>query len=155
MKKQLAAAVLTSVLLVSGCATQSGEGDLFQYKDTKIGNNSKVSAIVKELSGSEYYEGLELQTDNEPYELKVFYEATEEEFTDEMMMHNATAQFALIQNVDILTFIIAGEQHTVKREVLEDWYGQELKDVKTEEELVELEKEKPANTGEISMIFEN
>lgn len=155
MKKRLIAAILTSILLVSGCASQSSEGDLFKYKDTTIGNNSKVSAIVKELPGYDSYEGLELQKDNEPYELKVFYKATNKEFTDEMMMHNATAQFVLIQNVEILTFIIDGEQNTVKRKVLEDWYGQELKDVKTEDELTKLEKEKPANSGEISMIFEN
>lgn len=155
MKKIIVAAVLACAMLVSGCAAESASGDLFKYKNTKIGNASKLNAIVNELPGHDQFEGLELQTDNEPYEMKVFYETAEGEFTDEMMMHNATVQFVLIENADIITFVIDDDSHTVKREVLEDWYGQELKDIKTKEDLAELEKEKPANSGEISMIFEN
>ena len=153
MKKAIGTIVLVSMLLVSGCAAV-GSDDLFSYKNTKIGDVSNVSRIIEALPGNEPFEAMELQTDNEPYEMTTFYETTKGEFTDQMMLHNATVQFALIPNADIITFVVDGEKHTVKREVLEDWYDAKLDNIKTEEELAELEKNKPANDGEISMIFE-
>lgn len=155
MKKVLYAAIMTGGLLLSGCAGgKTTEPNLFQYKDSYVGDANKLGAIAQELPGYSQYEGMELQTKEEPYEMKLYYETADGEFTDKMMMQNATAYFVLVQNADIVTIVVDGKTHSAKREVMEEWYGVDLRDVNNEEELRELEDRKAANSEVIHDIFE-
>ncbi|WJY26685.1 MULTISPECIES: DUF4825 domain-containing protein [Sporosarcina] len=151
----MAAAAALLLLIVGGCAEGNGSKDLFSYKNSKIGDNSSIGAIVGLLPGSGQFEGMELQTDTEPYGAKLFYETADGAFTDDMMLHNASAIFALVPNAGVLTFVVDGDPHTVSRTVLDDWYGQKLYDIGSEDELKKLEEEHPANAGEMSMLFES
>ncbi len=153
MRKSWIAVIFVLCLIASGCAAEQGSDDLFSYKGAKIGDNSKLGAIVRLLPGHDQFEGMELQTKNEPYELKLFYETADGAFTDEMLMHITTAFFTLVLNAGIVTVVIDGTSHRAERGVVENWYGQKLTDVQTEKELKQLEDAHPANAGEMAMIF--
>lgn len=153
MKKSWISLVFVLFLIVSGCAAESGSEDLFSYQGTKIGDNSKLGGIVRLLPGHDQFEGMELQTKNEPYELKLFYETADGAFTDEMLMHNTTVFFTLVPNAGTVTVVIDGTPHRAERGVMENWYGEKLTEIQTEEELKELEDAHPANAGEMAMIF--
>ena len=153
LRKFWVSIILVLCLLASGCATERSSDDLFSYKGTKIGDNSKLGGIVRLLPGHDQFEGMELQTKNEPYELKLFYETVDGPFTDEMLMHIVTTFFTLVPNAGTVTVVIDGTPHRAERGVLENWYGRKLTEIQTEKELKELEAAHPANSGEMAMIF--
>ncbi|REB06082.1 DUF4825 domain-containing protein [Sporosarcina sp. BI001-red] len=155
MRKGLYAVILAGGLVLSGCSVgEKADPDLFQYKDSYVGDANKLGAIAKELPGYSQYEGMELKTKKEPYEVKLYYETADGEFTDEMMMRNATAYFVLVQNTDLVTIVVDGKGHTAKRKGMEEWYGVDLRDVNNEVELKKLEDDKPVDSDEIAVIFE-
>lgn len=155
MRKALYAVIVSGGLVLSGCSgKEKADPDLFQYKDSYIGDANQLGAIAQELPGYGQYEGMELQTKEEPYEMKLYYETADGEFTDEMMMQNATAYFVLVQNADLVTIAVDGKGHTVKRETMEEWYEIDLNDVSNETELEQLEEDKPATSEDIAIIFE-
>lgn len=153
MRKFWISIIFVLSLLAGGCAAEHEPDDLFSFKGTKIGDNSKLGGIVRLLPGHDQFEGMELQTKNEPYELKLFYETADGPFTDEILLHNVTTFFTLVPNAGTVTVVIDGTQHRAERGVLENWYGQKLTEIQTEKELKEMEDAHPANAGEMAMIF--
>ncbi len=112
------------VVLVIGFALrlmtgkESGEkvGDqvviLYEYRHSYIGDASKVAGILDQLELAQYRGSLALQTDNEPYELTVFYHLADAALTDleleQDLQKNAAIIFALVDNAGLITFQVEG-----------------------------------------------
>lgn len=130
---------LLILLLLLGCASKESNNDIFQYKDSLVGNNSAVGNIANQLLGAEQLTNFELKTDKEPYGIIFNYDWTEsEQKFKEMTIYNATFLFALIQNVDWITFHSNIGEYTITKENLQRWYGKEFRDIEREEELKEM-----------------
>ncbi|OEH84288.1 DUF4825 domain-containing protein [Desulfuribacillus stibiiarsenatis] len=146
--RQMVKFLLLSLLvmfLLSGCNLNSNHPnvDLFQYKDSYVGDNSAVVNTVIHLQGAKHFSGLELKTKAEPYGIIIKYDWSESELNViETVIYNATYLFALIQNVDWITFhfeMVDGmEEYKINREDLQAWYGIDLSEIDNEDRLQEL-----------------
>lgn len=74
------------------------------YKETYIGNASKVNSILDRLTFNNNKNGIILRTANTPYELIVKYKDVS--IVKEELLNNSVALFALITNVDVITYEI-------------------------------------------------
>lgn len=133
------------ILFLSGCNSNSNNTnvDLFQYKGSYVGDNSAVVKSVIHLQGAKHFSGFELKTKEEPYGIILNYDWIESELNDkETVINNASYLFALIQNVDWITFnleMVDGvEEYKITRENLQAWYGIELSEIDNEDKLKEL-----------------
>ena len=72
---------LLVLLLLSGCNSndRNNNNDIFQFKDSFVGDNSAVGNIVNQLPGAEQLNGFELKTNEEPYGIILNYDWTESE----------------------------------------------------------------------------
>ena len=147
---------LLAVFLLSACNSTSNDSDegVFQYKETLIGNNSSVIHIIGQLWNAEAFQQVALQTDSEPYGMTIAYEDVAEDEYEETVMHNASYLFALIDNAEWIVFDFGERQYEITRSVLEDWYDEELADVKTEDDLRGIVREKLNDEEEMSKLFE-
>lgn len=132
-------------LFLSGCNSNSNgvvNEDLFQYKDSYVGDNSAVGNIAKQLPSptGEQISELELKTTEPPYGIVLNYvpaETTDQIAADykELALYNATFIFALVKNADWVDFKFVEKEYRVTRESLESWYGKDLSEFKSEDEL--------------------
>jgi len=126
------------ILFVTGCnsdATNANE-DIFRFKDSFVGDNSAVGNIVNQLPGAEHLKGFELKTDAEPYGITLNYNGLDsEQVYQETVIYNATFLFALVQNVDWITFNSDKREFTITKENIQECYSKELRDVPNEPEL--------------------
>ncbi|MDX8044371.1 DUF4825 domain-containing protein [Gracilibacillus sp. S3-1-1] len=136
---------LLMMVLLSGCNADANNAnvDLFQYKDSYVGDNSAVVNTVVQLQGADYFKGIELETKEEPYGIMVNYDWEEAELNDkETVIYNASYLFTLIQNVDWVTFhfetIDGMESYKIMRADLQEWYGVELSEIDNEDKLEQL-----------------
>jgi len=128
-KKAIGALVL--VLILTGAAyaivdgnnrtvgitdTDSYDAKLYQYKNTYVGDNSKLSAIINLLPYTGLpVQSLELQTDHAPYGITVNYQVdsrTNYRFRDDISTawnQNAAVMFSLITNADEIVFRLHDE----------------------------------------------
>jgi hypothetical protein len=129
------------MLLLSGCNSKSSSEntDIFQFKNSFVGDNSAVVNITNQLLGAEHLEGFELKTNEEPYGIIINYnwEESEQEYK-EAVIYNATFLFTLVQNVDWITFQSNIREYTITKEHLQGGYDKQLKEVQSEEELRKL-----------------
>lgn len=122
---------IISILGVTACNSQQNTPEnrpqpidydtaLYQLKDTYTGDNAKVHTIVNTLSNAEFSLKsleftLELETDREPYGIKVFYLAdsrTNYRFQEDIETawnKNAAVIFSLIPNAGEITFHLEDE----------------------------------------------
>ncbi len=116
------------------------ENDLEQYRTEYIGDAAKVSAIVQRLPYPEGYEysSIELQTEEEPYELIVFLEGESEGNMEEC----ADIAFDLIENMGRITF-----KHADSVENIASY----LREERTSGEEVNQEKENSELSGETQL----
>jgi phage anti-repressor protein len=132
---------LLVMLILSGCNlndTNINNG-IFQFKDSFVGDNSAVGNITNQLPSAEQLKGFELKTNEEPYGIILNYDWIEsEQEYKETVVYNATFLFALVQNVDWITFDSGNREYTIMKENLQKWYGKELSVVQSEDELKEL-----------------
>lgn len=126
--------LLLILLFVIGCNSNHTSNDIFQYKDSFVGDNSAVINIVNQLLAAEHFNGIELKTKEEPFGIIVKYEL----FDKETVINNATYLFTLIQNVNWITFNSDMDDYSISREDLETWYGKDLHEIDNEDELREL-----------------
>lgn len=81
---------------------------LLKHRTPYVGNNSKVVNIINLLPLSTWRQEVSLQTKNAPYGITVNYDFRETELTEEQVLgtlrSNAVIMFALIENVDLITF---------------------------------------------------
>lgn len=98
---------------------------LVKYKDVHIGDNAKVVNLIDALPYSEYSDGVILRTAKEPYELIVYYKGLAVE--KEKLLNNSIALFALITNVDVVTYQLDDNTIIYTRKELETKYGRDLR----------------------------
>ena len=144
------------MLLLSGCnsnAIDTNE-DIFQYKNSFVGDNNAVGNIANQLPVAEYLNGFELKTSAEPYGIILNYEGlkSDQEYR-ETVIHNATFLFALVQNVDWITFNSDIGEYSITREQLQEWYGKELSEIQNQDELRELIQENLEDTNKMNHLF--
>jgi hypothetical protein len=152
---------LVLMFFLSGCNSSSNSNnnvDLFQYKGSHVGDNSAVVNSVIHLQGAKHFSGLELKTKEEPYGIIVNYDWSESELNDkETAINNASYLFALIQNVDWITFnfeMVTGmEEYKITREKLQAWYGVELSEIDNEDKLKELIQEALEDEKRVNQLF--
>ena len=142
------------MLFLSGCNSNDTNNNIFQFKDSFVGDNSAVGNIANQLPGAEHLNGFELKTNEEPYGIILNYDWTEsEQEYEKSVIHNATFLFTLVQNVDWISFNSNILEHTITKENLQEWYGKELSEVQNEDELRELIQEHLENENKVSQLF--
>lgn len=152
---------LVLMFFLSGCNSSSNSNnnvDLFQYKSSYVGDNSAVVNSIIHLQGGNHFSGLELKTKEEPYGIVVNYDWSESELNDkETAINNASYLFALIQNVDWITFnfeMVNGmEEYKITREKLQSWYDIELSEIDNEGKLKELIQEALEDEKRVNQLF--
>ncbi|RIW34620.1 DUF4825 domain-containing protein [Bacillus salacetis] len=161
MKKLIIGLIAAGFL--SGCASTPPNltEDLFQYKDSYVGDSGAVGNITRTLTkpDAEQLDGLELKTTEEPYGIQLNYaplEINEGSVTDyeELSLYNAGIILALIDNADWVQFKYVEEDIKITRDELEKWYGKELRKFENEEELRTFLQEHLADEEKVSKFFE-
>jgi hypothetical protein len=115
------------------------ENLVYHYQDTYVGDNSSVGGILNNIFLSENIKYFRLGTSDAPYSITVNYELEEgikSKKLSQYMEYNATALFALVKNVDIITFNIEDivqKTYAFKRETIEVKYDEELSSYITDE----------------------
>lgn len=115
--------LLTSALdkaPVSGSISSYNAEGLMEHRTPYVGNNSKVVNIINLLPLSSWRQEVSLQTDTAPYGITVNYDFRQTELTRDQVLgtfrSNAVVMFALIENVELITFtsqFSGGETETV------------------------------------------
>lgn len=149
------------LLMITGCNTNKNSGeDIFQYKDSPVGDNSAVGAIIQQLPFNEYYEEFALETKKEPYGIIMKYDIDKEspELNDENMKElalcNSTYLFSLVKNAEWVQYDFGKEKLKVQKNELQDWYGKELSSITDESDLKTLLQEYLSDKEEINKYFE-
>ena len=149
------------LLVITGCnnGNVSGE-DVFLYKDSFVGDNSAVGAIITQLPFKEYYKEFALETKEEPYGILLDYDIDAEspELNDENMKElalcNSTYLFALVKNAEWFQYDFGKQNLKVNKRELEKWYGKELSSIPNEKELKSLLQTHLSDKNEITRYFE-
>lgn len=147
---------LLVMLFLSGCNSSdtNKNNEIFQFQDSFVGDNSAVGNIANQLLGAEHLNGFELKTNEEPYGIILNYnwKGSEQEY-NESVIHNATFLFALVQNVDWITFNSNILEYTITKENLQEWYGEKLSEVQKEDELRELIQKYLEDENKVSQLL--
>lgn len=130
-------------IVLSGChLSADSKTDLFQYKNSYVGDNSAVLNIVNELTHHQELDQISLETEKEPYGITLEYKDIETNNVDKEMkdtvITNSTFLFALIKNVEWITFKFPDKEFSVTKEKLQDWYHIPLDRFENEQDLKEL-----------------
>lgn len=98
--------------------TSDVKKDLEKYKNTKVGDNSAVSHIVRSIPGNVYVKGISLETEKEPYGIVVNYDPgnNEKEYNefwkadkvDDILRENANEILSLVSNAEYVEFNVKG-----------------------------------------------
>jgi hypothetical protein len=148
---------LLILLFLNGCNSNNANEDLFQFKGSYVGDNNAVSHIVSLLPSGENLEGFELKTKEEPYGIIINYNGIEAEDIEkkyrETATYNATFIFALVQNAKWITFIFDDYEYKLTKEKLQGWYGKELSEFTSEEELRKLTQEYLEDEDKVNQFF--
>lgn len=108
-------AIFTAAIMITLAATACRNNsnfvdisDLQQYKTDYVGDNSNVVSIVSQPDYPKgySYEHIEIQSETEPYSLKVYLKVEENVSNiEELLQINADTAFDLIGNLEILEYI--------------------------------------------------
>lgn len=91
------------------------------------------------MPGAEYLDGIELKTGEEPFGIILHYDGVQsDEQFEASVAYNAAFLFALVQNVDWISFKWYRGEVVVGRDDVEEWYGGALAEVQNEDELRQL-----------------
>jgi RNA polymerase-interacting CarD/CdnL/TRCF family regulator len=135
---QYIAVCILAVLMLTACSsTNQSNRDMFQCKGTYIGDNSAVAEIIKKLPQNQSFKELSLQTKQKPYGMTVKYGDVKTKIKSDIV-NNATYLFALIKNVNTITFQYPSEKYTVTRQQVQNWYGTDIRKILSEEQLKKL-----------------
>lgn len=112
---------------------------VYTYQDTYVGDNSSVGGILNDVFLSDTISSFKLGTSKEPYSITVNYtlkqKLTEEKLC-QYMEYNATTLFALVRNVDVITFNVEDtiqKTYAFKRETIQRKYDEKLSNYIEEE----------------------
>lgn len=131
--------------------------DIFQYKGSLIGDNSAVTQIIGQLRHPEEFNGVSLETKEEPYGMTIKYKDAEGEISEKedkkTAIYNATFLFVLINNVDWIVFDFGHDQYEIMRSDLEDWYDKNINQFANENDLENFINEKLTEEDKINDLF--
>lgn len=100
---------LGKVFFVSNSTTNNA-GRLLNYKTTYVGDSSKVVNIINNLPNADWRRDVSLQTQNIPYRITVNYDFSsvtmDKAQVEPTLRNSAIAMFSLIDNVDIIKFMV-------------------------------------------------
>jgi len=146
--------LLLVALIASGCSTKAKEEDLYQFKGTYVGDNSAIGNIVNQLQGAEYLKGFELKSKEKPYGIILNYGGSEPEQSYKITaVYNATFLFTLVQNADWITFNFGSQEYTITEENLQNWYEEDFRELKNEEELKTFIKKHLGDEEKVNQLF--
>lgn len=150
--------LLSLMMLLTSCS-QSAESktDLFQYKNSYVCDNSAVGNIVNELTYNNELNQISLETKKEPYGIILEYKDIDTNSIDkemkETVITNSTFLFALIKNVDWITFKFPDKEFSVTREKIQEWYNNKLDGFENEQDLKKLIQEHLKSEETVSEFF--
>lgn len=174
-------AAAVTLLTVRGGNSLSGrnsspeaEKDMYEQlsesRNPYIGDASADGRLIGILPGIEGYEwdGMQLQTTTQPYELEMHYKKTEpvsvkeEQQNAKTMWRNAMYLFATIENMDIVSFVLKDWEDTEEpqimsytRETMEQSYGELYERSRTSDGLRGLEADYLAREEEMAKLLES
>lgn len=104
---------------------KSGIENIVNYKNKYIGNNSNDSQLIDNLPLAEY--GYIFKIDSVNLGLTVNYNTTdwyvnENHYLEKALLYNSVSIFALIDNVEQITFNFSGNSYKVSREQITELY---------------------------------
>ncbi|MFD1739207.1 DUF4825 domain-containing protein [Bacillus salitolerans] len=150
------------VLFISGCnsSTIDEELDIFQYKNSYVGDNGAVGKITRQLPNpnGEQLNGLELKTTEELYGIILNYSQVETNDSieidyNELALTNATLILALVTNADWVQFNFVEKELIVTREELQNLYGKDIRQFNDEEKLRNFIQEQLENEHKVNEFF--
>ncbi|MGW6302241.1 DUF4825 domain-containing protein [Peribacillus butanolivorans] len=148
---------LLILLFLNGCNSSNVNGDIFQFKDSYVGDNGAVGSIVMQLPYSEYLNGFELKTKEDPYGIILNYKDLDAKETEknykETAIYNATFIFTLVKNAKWVTFNFDDQEYKIKKEALESWYGKKLSEYTSEEDLTKLTQKYLEDESKVNQFF--
>lgn len=120
---------------LSGFSGYNAEA-LFKYKTAYVGDNSKVVNLINNLPFAELRGEVSLQTQSAPYGVTVEYNFsvvnTDTRQVESTFRDNAVVMFALIDNVDDITFVARGNaqpsEYRYTRAEVQKGYDQDLRE---------------------------
>lgn len=139
--------VLSGILLTSGLTksdsasdekistVQSNEynaAELMKFKTAYVGDNSKVVNLLSSLPFASMRRDVSLKTDSKPYGISVKYDlgvsSLSTEVIEAQFRRNATVVFALIDNVDEISFNCEERKYQYTRDQLQLNYVKDLRE---------------------------
>lgn len=104
---------------------KSGIENIIQYKNQYVGNNSNDSHLIDNLPLAEY--GYVFEIDSTNLGLTIDYHITdwyinENLYLEKSLLYNSVSIFALINNVEQITFNFSGNAYTVSRKQISELY---------------------------------
>ena len=104
---------------------KSGIKNIIQYKNQYVGNNSNDSHLIDSLPLAEY--GYVFEIDSKNLGLTIDYHITdwyvnESHYLEKALLYNSISIFALIDNVEQITFNFSGNTYTVSRKQINELY---------------------------------
>ena len=128
--------LIIMLMTLTACGTASSkDDDVFQYRNSYVGDNSAVSAIAQHLPSpnGEQLSGIELQTNTEPYGVTLNYELQEQLSDvergadyDKVAIQSSAILLAVVQNADSVTLSYVNDQYTITKQDMELWLGKPL-----------------------------
>ncbi|WII37874.1 DUF4825 domain-containing protein [Paenibacillus thiaminolyticus] len=150
------------LLTLAGCDSNSrsagaGDKDIFQYKNSYVGDNTAIGSILGMLPQSDRLKQFSLSTTEKPYRITVQYHEAASPMSEseirETVIFNATFLFALVQNVDQVHLELKGQSYLLTREQLQSWYGKELDQFENEQDLRKLTQEFIPDKDKVDQLF--
>jgi len=150
--------LLSLIMVLSGCSQNAdSKTDLFQYKNSYVGDNSAVANIVYQLAHNKEFNQMSLDAKKEPFGITLEYKDINAKKVDkemkETVISNSTFLFALIKNVDWITFKFPDREFTVTKEKLQDWYNNKLDGFENEQDLKKLIQEHLKSEDSVNQFF--
>ena len=104
---------------------KSGIENIIQYKNQYVGNNRNDSHLIDNLPLAEY--GYVFEIDSVNLGLTIDYQITywyvnESHYLEKALLYNSVAIFALIDNVEVITFNFSGNTYIVSRKQINELY---------------------------------
>ncbi len=104
---------------------KSGIENLIQYKNKYVGNNSNDSHLIDNLPLAQY--GYVFEINSENLGLTIDYHITdwfinENLYLEKSILYNSVSIFALIDNVEQITFNFSGNTYTISRKQIKELY---------------------------------
>ena len=109
---------------------------ILEYQSKYMGDASNISQLYNNLPLSNI--GTSFKLNPKELSIEVFYKqntgAISDSLLQQALVYNATASFALIDNLQEIKYVFTGNSYIVTREIVESWYSTEdLKELLTDD----------------------